>query len=428
MLKFQNSLKYLKFAEQYIPLGSQTFSKSKLVFPEKSSPLFIKSAKGSKIYDIDNNAYIDLVSSLLPVILGYCDKNVDEAIKKQLKNGIIFSMPSTLEAKLAKILVDTIPSAEKVRFGKNGSDCASASIRLARSYTKKDHIICIGYHGWEDWYIGSTSRSKGVPSAVKKLTHPANYNNLESVNRILNKYKNNVAALIMEPANFVNHDKSYFRKLQKILKIHKTLLIFDEICTGFRFANGGAQQLFNVKPDLSVFGKSMANGMPISALVGKSKIMKHFNDVFFSTTFGGETLSIAAAIATINKIKSKGVVKNIWKKGEKLKKFVRLEIKKNNLQKLISIVGYDPWTNIKFISKSEKKNQLMKSFFIKNMIENKILINTSNNVSYSISNKDLLKIFKAYKDTFKKLSILLKNKKLNKVVGKNLSKNVFQIR
>ena len=425
---FSKSKKYLSFAEKYIPLGSQTFSKSYLVYPKDFCPLFIKKGKGALVWDLDNNKYVDLVSALLPVILGYCDKDINYAIKQQLKNGIIFSLSSVLEAQLAKILTDIIPGAEKVRFAKNGSDATSACIRLARAYTKREHVICCGYHGWQDWFIGTTTRSIGVPKTVKKLTHSVEYNNLDKVEKLLNKYKNNVAAFILEPANFTNPKNNYFKDLQYILKKNGTLLIFDEVCTGFRFSLGGAQEMFGIVPDLSAFGKSMGNGMPISAIVGKSKIMNLMSKIFFSTTFAGECLSLAAAIATIQKIKSCNVIKNIWDKGEKIKNYVSKEIIKNNLDKYLSIRGYAPWTSIKFHSTQILDEQLIKTFFIKEMIQNGVLINSTNNISYSLNKSNLKVIFKSYANTFKKLKYVIDNKDLKKILKNNKSSQIFSIR
>lgn len=427
-MKFNNSIKQLKIAEKYIPLGAQTFSKSKLVYPYGMSPLFASKAKDCFIWDLDGNKYIDLVNGLLPVILGYQNKNVDNAIKKQLLNGITLSLSSPLETKLSKLLCKIIPSAEMVRFAKNGSDATSACIRLARAYTKKDYIICCGYHGWQDWYIGTTSRDLGVPKAVKKLTLKVNYNDLENLKKIIKKHKNKIAAFILEPTNFTNPDKEYFKKLSKLLKKNKILLIFDEICTGFRMSIGGAQKYFKVQPDLSAFGKGMANGMPISAVVGKKKIMKYLESVFFSTTFSGETLSIVAAISTIEQLIEKKYVKKIWESGELLKRNIKNLIRFYELQNVVEIKGYAPWTSIQFKLTNKNENLYLKSIFISEMIKNGILINSTNNISASLNKKEIDKITKAYKKTFKKLKQYLIDGKKNLALYKNRVNAVFQVR
>ena len=175
-LKLKNSQKFSNKVINIIPNASQTFSKSLLQYPRSFSPQFFKKGKGCYLWDVDNNKYIDLVSALLPIILGYSDIDVNREIKKQLNNGITFSMPNLLEFKLAKELIKIIPSAEMVKFGKNGSDVTSAAIRLSRAYTKKDYVIRVGYHGWHEWHIASTTRNKGIPKEYKKLTLVTKYN------------------------------------------------------------------------------------------------------------------------------------------------------------------------------------------------------------------------------------------------------------
>ena len=181
---YKKSDQLLERALKSIPLASQTFSKSLTQYPKGVSPFFIEKGDGSKVWDVDGNEYIDFVNSLLSITVGYCDKEIDSAVQEQMKNGVTFSLPHTLEMKVAEKLINIIPCAEKVRFAKNGTDATSASIRIARAYTGKEHIAVCGYHGWQDWYIGSTTRDLGVPKAVKELTHKFEYNNIKSLEKI----------------------------------------------------------------------------------------------------------------------------------------------------------------------------------------------------------------------------------------------------
>ena len=367
--RYTKSNKFIKVAENYIPLGSQTFSKSKTQYPQEVSPLFIEKGKGSRVWDIDGNEYVDLVCGLLPITLGYCDLDVNRAINKQLKKGITFSLPSMLEAQLAKILIDLIPCAEMVRFGKNGSDVTSAAIRLARAVTKKNHIIAIGYHGWQDWYIGATSRNLGVPQSVSALTHKVNFNDLDELQQVFKKFKNDVAAIIMEPMNTTEPLPTYLENVKKIAHKNNSLLIFDEVITGFRFDLGGAQKYFGVKPDLAAFGKGMGNGMPISAIVGPKYLMKYMEDIFFSGTFGGETLSLVASIVTIEKMKNNNVIKNLWKKGSFLQNEVNIILKNFGLQNVIYLSGKPPWVFLNFNLGCMKQNRILKTFFYKSNVK-----------------------------------------------------------
>ena len=181
--QYNRSQRLVERAERVIPTGSQTFSKSKLQFPPGAAPLFVTHGDGGRVYDVDGNEYVDLVNSLLPNVLGYRDPDVDLAIRRQLTRGITFSLPTTLETELAERLVKHIPCAEMVRFGKNGTDATSAAVRLARAATKRDRLILLGYHGWQDWYIGATTRNLGVPAAVSALSHLAPYGDLKRSKR-----------------------------------------------------------------------------------------------------------------------------------------------------------------------------------------------------------------------------------------------------
>ena len=411
---FRRSNQLLQRAKKVIPLGTQTFSKSYQQFPQDSSPLFLTKGIGANVWDVDGNKFIDLVAGLLPIILGYRDKDVDDAIKSQLKNGISFSMATELEIELSELLVRLIPSAEMVRFGKNGSDATSAAIRVARAYTGKERIMICGYHGWHDWYISKTVRNKGVPSFEGKLADRVSFNDIDGIHKLLKKHKDKICALIMEPANAEEPYSGYFKELHELLKKNKVLLIFDEIVTGFRFANGGAQELFEVNPDLSAFGKAMGNGMPISALVGKKKYMKEMNEIFYSTTFAGESLSICASIAVIKKMIKEPVIKNIWAKGKALNNGILKIIKKYDLENVIQIKGFDPW---KLIVYSDFKNigkEFIKTFVIKNMLSKGVLVNSAHNIMYSLKTSQIKMIVSAYEQTFKKLKDQLENKSLKK--------------
>ena len=275
-------------------------------------------ANGSHFWDVDGNEYIDFVNGLACVTLGYCDPDVDVAVQNQMKSGVTFSLPHKLEMEVAELLVEMIPCAEKVRFAKNGTDATSGAIRVARAYTGRDRVAVCGYHGWQDWYIGSTTRDLGVPKAVKQLTHVFVYNDIDSLNRLLEEHHGEFAAVILEPMNVAYPQDGFLEKVRAVTQQHGALLIFDETITGFRYAKGGAQQEFGVTPDLATFGKGMANGYPLSALVGKAEYMDVVEKIFFSGTFGGETLSLAAAKAVLTKLRQEPVIATLKAQGQKI--------------------------------------------------------------------------------------------------------------
>jgi len=428
MKKFKQSIKFLKKVEAIIPLASQTFSKSYLQYIRGQAPLFLTHGKGAHIWDIDGHEYIDFINGLLSVILGYQYKVVDEAIKKQLEKGISFSLSSSLEYKLAQLLIKHIPCAQMVRFGKNGSDVTTGAIRLARAVTGREHVAVCGYHGWHDWYIGSTTRNLGVPKGTQKLTHQFIYNDIESLESIFKKYKNKVAAVIMEPMNYIEPQAGFLESVKKLTHKNGALLIFDEIITGFRFDLGGAQKLFGVIPDLATFGKSMANGMPISALVGKRQYMKKINDIFYSFTFGGEALSLAAAIATIKEIERRNVIKNIWQKGKYLQEKTDELLEKNGLGEIIKLKGKPCW-QVFIVSNSGRYSDLeIKSYLQQELIQAGFLWYGQHNISFSHSHKDIDKLVEAYSRIFPKLKKLLDEGKLKENLKGEPITNIFKIR
>jgi len=425
---FNNSTEFLKEAEKYIPLGSQTFSKSRVQYPVGHAPLFITHGNGGHVCDIDGNEYIDLVCGLLPVVLGYNDADVNYAIRSQLNNGIIFSQSSDLEARLAKKICEIIPCAQMVRFGKNGTDATSAAIRLARAYTGRDNVMVCGYHGWQDWYIGSTVRNKGVPADVSKLTHKVPYNDLEYIEKKLKEAPDSFAALIMEPMNVEEPKDGYFDDLKALLHKYGALLIFDETITGFRYSLGGAQELFGVKPDLATFGKAMGNGMPISAVVGRKDVMMEMENVFFSGTFGGETLSIVAALAVIEKMQTEPVLQKIWQMGRYLKENVSSLIVKHDLEKVVLLKGKDPWVVVSFIAYEDVTAEAIKTMWQKEMIANGVLTIGSHNICYGHSQADMDKVVAAYDNALSKIAESLKGGNFKQDIGCAVLEPVFKVR
>ncbi len=344
--RFEKSNAMLDRVLEVIPLASQTFSKSYQQVPRGAAPLFFERGAGCRVWDVDGNAYIDHILGLMPIVLGYCDPDVDEAIRRQIDRGITFSLPSPIEAELAECLTRLIPCAEMVRFGKNGSDVTTAAIRLARAHTGRDVIVTCGYHGWHDWYIGTTTRRLGVPPAVQDLSISVPFNDLAAIKKIIEQDGGKIAAVIMEPTGKSPPEPGYLEEIRAMTDRHGIVLVFDEIITGFRISMGGAQQQYGVVPDLSCFGKAMGNGMPISAIVGRRDIMRKMEDIFFSGTFGGEALSIAAAIATIEKLERLSVVDRLWARGAKLTAGFNQKIEKRGLGGLLKFEGESWWPRL----------------------------------------------------------------------------------
>src|SRR3569833_2852058 len=320
MRKYSLSEALLARAERTIPLGSQTFSKSRTQYPFGVSPYFIKRAKGSHVWDVDGNEYVDLINGLAAITLGNSDP-----------------------------------------------DATSGAERLARAYTGRDRVAVCGYHGWQDWYIGSTARNRGVPAAVCELTHPFPYNDLAALDSLLRTYAAQLAAVIMEPMNVAEPAPGYLAEVKELVHKHGALLIFDETITGFRYSNGGAQELFGVIPDLATFGKGLANGYPVSAVAGRADVMKLMEEIFFSFTFGGETLSLAAALATMRKLEREPVVNVLCSQGKKIIEGVNALIEKHEASDLFSLAGQPAWSFFVIKDSKNYSSWKLKTLFLQEM-------------------------------------------------------------
>ena len=423
---YKKSEQLLDRALESIPLASQTFSKSFTQYPRGASPFFIEKGKGSKVWDVDGNEYIDFVNSLAAVTLGYCDKDVDKAVQDQMKNGVTFSLPHILEMEVAEKLIEIIPCAEKVRFAKNGTDATSASIRIARAYTGKEHIAICGYHGWQDWYIGSTTRDLGVPQSVKELTHKFEYNNIESLEKIFQEHE--LACVIMEPMNVEYPQDNFLEKVKELTHKNNALLIFDETITGFRYALGGAQEFFNVIPDLATFGKGMANGYPLSAVVGRNEIMQKVEDIFFSGTFGGETLSLASANVIIDKYKKYNVVKHFEEVGVDLLIQLNQLIDNNDLNDIFYTSGHPSWSFLHIKGQDNYSSFEIKTFFLQEMFKKGILTLGAHNLSFSHTKKDIDKLIKVYQEVLPLIKQHIRKDTLIENITGDILQPLFKVR
>ena len=434
---YEQSSRWLERAEKTIPLGSQTFSKSHTAYPRGVSPLFIKRGQGCQVWDADDNQYTDFVSGLLSVSLGYCCPEIDDVVIEQIKSGVTFSLPHSLEMEVAEKLVELIPCADMVRFGKNGSDATSAAIRLARAFTQKEHVAVCGYHGWQDWYIGSTTRDLGVPDSTKSLTHTFIYNDILSLERIFieqlytqgkHQGKSKIAAVILEPMNTHFPHDNFLQKVKKLCTKYGAVLIFDETITGFRFSMGGAQALFNVVPDLATFGKGMANGYPISAVVGRRDIMMLMEDIFFSGTFGGETLSLAATKATLAYMVNSNVVEHLAAMGQRLLDGLKIIIDDMQGSHWLSLNGHPSWSFLTIKEHGGYSAIQLKSLFLQEMAQRGFLLGGGHNLSYAHKSIDIDALLDAYKIVLNILATTIEQQSFATQFRGDLLKPVFKVR
>jgi len=320
-----------------IPLATQTLSKSTSQWLQGVAPVYLERGAGSHVWDVDGNEWVDFPMALGPVLLGYAEPAVDEAIRRQLADGITFTLCHPLEVEVAERIVALCPGVEAVRFAKSGSDAVTAAVRAARAATGRDHVVVCGYHGWHDWYIGSTTRDRGVPAAVQALTSAVAFGDLAALGEALDRHP--VAAVIVEPAGATTPPDGYLQGLVDLAAAEGAVSVFDEVITGFRLAPGGARERYRVIPDLSCYGKALGNGMPISAVAGRWSVMAEFEEVFFSGTHGGETLSLAAARTVLDIIADGTVLAGIRARGERMLKGIESLIETYGVADAVGVGG-----------------------------------------------------------------------------------------
>lgn len=385
---------YYKVALELIPAQTQTLAKGTGQNIKGVAPKYLQRGKGSHVWDVDGNEFIDYTMGVGPISLGYAYDVVDEAIKEQLKDGITFSLTHPLEVEVAELINKVVPNAESIRYSRGGADVVSGAVRVARAFTGRNKVLCCGYHGWHDWYIAVTDRNKGIPEAIQDLTYTFNYNDIQSV---IDSIDDDTACVVLEPYVFEEPKDNFLQKLREVCTNNGTLLVFDEMWSGFRIAVGGAQEYFGIKADLACFSKAVANGMPLSVLTGRKEVMSVLEkDVFFFNTFGGEALSLAAAKATIKEMIEKNVPAYLAKQGNKLKAGYN-KIAEELGMSYTKCSGFDCRTIMTFDASAGNPLE-MKSLVQQEMIKRGILWSGFHNMSFSHTDEDIEYTLKAYRE------------------------------
>ncbi|MFJ8129380.1 glutamate-1-semialdehyde 2,1-aminomutase [Streptomyces hydrogenans] len=315
-----------------IPGGAHTYAKGDDQYPEDLAPV-ISHGRGAHVWDVDGNRYIEYGSGLRSVSLGHAHPRVVEAVRRELDRGSNFVRPSVREIEAAETFLATVPTAEMVKFAKNGSDATTAAVRLARAATERPLVALCADHPFfsvDDWFIGTTPMAAGIPAATTDLTVTFPYGDLAATEKLLARHPDEIACLILEPATHSEPPPGYLAGLRELADRHGCVLVFDEMITGFRWSEAGAQGLYGVVPDLSTFGKALGNGFAVSALAGRRALMergglRHSGERVFllSTTHGAETHALAAAMAVQRTYVEEGVTARLHALGERLAAGVR---------------------------------------------------------------------------------------------------------
>lgn len=390
---FVRSAAWFARAERVIPLGTQTLSKHPSQWVQGAHPLYLARGEGSHVWDVDGNEYIDYPMALGPVLLGHGDPVVSEAIRRQLDDGITFTLMHPLEVEVAERIVALCPGVDAVRFAKSGSDALSAAVRAARAITGRDRVLVAGYHGWHDWYIGSTNRSAGVPKAIVELTTTFAFGDLGSLERALETYPDEVAAVVLEPSGATVPEPGYLQAVVDLTRRHGAVSVFDEVITGFRLAPGGARQRYGVAPDLSCYGKALGNGMPISAVGGRTAVMDAFEEVFVSGTHGGEALSLAAAAAVLDTIADGSVLDAIEARGVMMLSGLEDLVEAHDLGDLVTVGGEPHRAVVGFPGPDGLRN---KSWVQQCMAEAGVLFNGSMFICARHTEQDVIRALDAF--------------------------------
>ncbi|MCM1232788.1 MAG: aminotransferase class III-fold pyridoxal phosphate-dependent enzyme [Ruminococcus flavefaciens] len=373
MMSFEKSEALLARELKVSPLAAQTYSKSYRYFCRGLAPSYMDHGDGCYIYDVDGNKFIDFMCALGPVTVGYNDPAVNNAVIDQVHKFASGSLQSELEVEIAEKLCGIIPCAEMVRFVKNGSDATTAAIRLARAYTGRETVLMSGYHGMHDWSIGASENHKGIPAAVRELTKNFQYNDLSDLENKLQE--NETAAVILEPIQSNGPKEGYLESVKELAHKYGAILIFDEVVSGFHYALGGAQEMFGVSPDLVAFGKGMANGYPISAVAGRKDLLEQIETgVFISTTFGGDSIAMAAALETIKILEKPGFYDHITKIGTMLRDGIQEKIDQYDLQSVLFVSGLPQHSGLAFEGHGALSYLDIQSVYSQTMIQNGILV------------------------------------------------------
>ncbi len=415
----KNKKKLQKYAHQVIPgLSGLLGKRPEMYLPGGKWPTYYSKAKGITIWDLNNKKYLDFTMvGIGTSVLGYSDSDINKAAFKVIKSGSMTTLNPPEDVELAEELLKINSWANSVKYARTGGESMSIAVRLSRAYTKKDKVLFCGYHGWHDWYLSANIISKkklndhllpglepmGVPKGLKGSVIPFRFNNWHDLKYVVKKNAKDCAAIVLEPCRESFVDKKFLKNLRKIANENNCVLIFDEITSGWRINTGGAYEKLKINPDIVVYGKTIANGIPMGAIVGRKKIMKMALNSFISSSFWSERLGPACALAFIRKHRDLNLGKKLNLTGKKIKNIWKEAAKKNDLQ--IEIYGINPLASFKLLTRDWPSTI---TFFNQEMLKMNIL--ASDRCYANLMHNDrVLNIYKkACEKVFKKISFFEK--------------------
>lgn len=394
----ERSDELLSRARDLIPGCAQTGSKAPTKWVQGVTPTHLERAEGSHVWDVDGNEYVDYVSSLGPIILGHDHPAVTEAVTRQVRNGTMLSLPHPLQVEVAELFEELVPCAEMVRFAKSGNDVTTLAAKLARAHTGRDVIATQGYHGWPDVWMGGTELGAGIPDAVGEYTEQFDYGDVERAEEIFNDHPDDVAAIVTTPVTLAGREEGFLNHLREIADREGALLVFDEVLTGFRFGLGGAQERFGVTPDLGCFAKAMANGYSVSALAGRRDVMETLerDDFFFSMTYAGGTVPLAATKATLETLRDEPIHERIHDRGQALMDGYEELVADHGLEAYSGVRGFPEWFQTTFDGDGEVEGRLLKSLFLQECLKRGVLTSGTHLVNGGHTAEDVAETLRVY--------------------------------
>lgn len=424
---FDSSKRLRNLAHSIIPGGAHTYAKGDDQYPVLS-PGFIVNGYGCHVWDVDGNGYIEYGMGNRAVGLGHAYRHVLDAAVRQLELGCNFTRPSHIEVECASTFLDMIPTADMVKFCKDGSDATSGAVRLARAVTGRDYIARCSDHPFfstDDWFIGTTEMNAGIPQAVRDLTLGFRYNDLEDARALFARHPSAIAALILEASRGEDPAPGYLQDLRNLCHENGALFILDEMITGLRWARGGAQAHYGVQPDLSCFGKALGNGFAISALAGKREHMElggieqvEKPRVFLlSTTHGAETHAMAAAVATMHVYAQEPVIEHLRRQGMRLKAGLDQVISRHGLERYVNLAGHPACLSYGTRDTMGNPSQAFRTLLLQETIRRGVLA-PSLVVSYSHGDDDIDQTVDAFDGALRVYRLALEDRVERYLVGR----------
>lgn len=418
------SLDLYKQALDLIPGATQLISRRASRFAYGVSPIYAAKAKGARIWDVDGNEYLDWMSSVGAVVLGYADDVVDASVKDQIDNSTISSLNHECELELAQELSRTIPSAEMVRYAKGGGEACAMAVRIARGTTGRDKVLFCGYHGWHDWYLAANLGKEdlldehlfsmiepiGVPRDLAGTSIPFPYGNLNALEQLLEQNEGEVAAIILEPMRSSLPPTGYLESVRDLAKRAQAVLIFDEVSSGFRPAMGGVQEYLGITPDMTVLAKAMSNGYPMGAVVGQRWVMESASRMFISSSYWSDTIGITAALTTISELGKRNAIAHIHHLGRLLKEGISAALDEAALDGECTGADWHPTLDFRLTDSTVRQQVL--TLYIQEMAKRGIIAPNAFYLTAAHTDNDVAQTVEAAQEVFAIISLAIKSNRV----------------